>query len=474
MLILAGLSAFAALALAALYAHDRWGGHDHAILRNYPVVGHLRYHIESLGEYLRQYLFATDWDERPFNRMTRAWIYRSAKGLSNYIAFGSVTDPSEPGSVLFLNSPFPVNADEARPYRAKPIGEGACGRPYTPRSFFNISGMSYGALSAQAIQALSHGSAEAGVWLATGEGGLSPHHLVGGGDVIFQLGTAKYGARTPDGELDEVKLREIAAIEQVRMIEIKLSQGAKPGKGGILPAAKVTPEIAGIRGIPVGVDSRSPNRHAEIADIPSLIAFIDRVRRVADRPVGIKLVMGDPDFFDALFAVLANDPARAPDYIALDGTEGGTGAAPAPLADHVGLPIREALPLLVAALDRHRLRERIRVIASGKLTTPDQVAWALCAGADYVVSARGFMLAMGCIQSLKCHTGSCPTGITTHDPRFTRGLDPARKATRVAAYARAVIHDVEVIAHSCGCRDVSELRPSHMRVIGRRAPSMRI
>jgi glutamate synthase domain-containing protein 2 len=458
-----------ALGTGALYVRDRWFQRDHAVLRNYPVLGHFRYAFEELGFYFRQYWFTSDWEERPFDRMTRAWVYRSAKGLSNYVAFGAESDLQQPGQILFLHSPFPVNEDEVKPFAPKPIGTGSCPQPFTPRSFFNISGMSYGALSAPAVQALSAGAAEAGIWLATGEGGLSPHHLSGGCDVVFQIGTAKYGVRDAQGNLDEGKLADLAGRPQVKMIEIKLSQGAKPGKGGILPAAKVTPEIAAIRGIPAGQPSISPNRHRDVTDTESLLALINRVRRVAGKPVGIKFCLGDPTFLDELFATCAARPDEAPDFVTVDGGEGGTGAAPAPLAEHVGLSIRQALPLVAERRAMHGLDDRIRIIASGKLVRPEAVAWALATGADYVVSARGFMFSLGCIQSLKCDTGRCPTGITTPDPRFTRGLDPTLKSARVAAYARAVVHDVEMIAHACGCRQAGDLAPRHVRIVAARA-----
>lgn len=448
------------------YVYDRWIQRDHAIRRNFPIYGRFRYIMENLGEYFRQYWFTADWEERPFNRLTRAWVYRSAKGVSNYVAFGSEINAQEPGHVYFLHSPFPVNDDEEEPYTGKWIGKGIVSRPYKPNSFFNISGMSYGALSSAAVTALSKGAEMAGVWLDTGEGGLSPYHLASKCDIVFQIGTAKYGVRTRDGGLDEERLKAVADIEQVRMICVKLSQGAKPGRGGILPASKVNEEIAGIRRIEAGKASISPSRHREVTDIPSLIAFINRVRRVADKPVGIKMALGDEQFIDDLFDYLSTRKDEAPDFIQLDGAEGGTGAAPAPLADYVGRSIVQALPIVAEKRRRYGLRDRIRLVASGKLLTPDKVAWAICMGADYVVSARGFMFALGCIQAMKCNTGHCPTGVTSNDPRFMRGLDPMLKGVRVANYAKAVLHDVEAIAHACGCKSVRDLKAHHVRVQG--------
>jgi glutamate synthase domain-containing protein 2 len=448
------------------YVYDRWIQRDHAIRRNFPIYGRFRYVMENLGEYFRQYWFTADWEERPFNRLTRAWVYRSAKGVSNYVAFGSEVDSQQPGHIYFLHSAFPINDDEAEIYTGKWIGKGIVSQPYKPKSFFNISGMSYGALSSAAVQALSEGAAMAGIWMDTGEGGLSSHHLKGGCDICFQIGTAKYGVRDGNGSLDEERLRKIAALPQVKMFCIKLSQGAKPGRGGILPGSKVTEEIAGIRGIEQGKASISPSRHRDVTDIPSLVALINRVRKVVDKPVGIKMAVGSYEFLDEFFDYLSQHQDEAPDFMQIDGGEGGTGAAPAPLADYVGQSITQALPLVAQKLRAYELRNRIRLIASGKLLTPDKVAWAICMGADYVVSARGYMFALGCIQAMKCNTGHCPTGVTSNEPRFMRGLDPTRKAVRVANYAKAVQHDVEAIAHACGCMSVRDLKSQHVRVNG--------
>jgi glutamate synthase domain-containing protein 2 len=452
--------------LVAVYIHDT-RQHHHTILRNFPIIGHFRYFAETWGEYMRQYQYLPDWAERPFNRLERSWVYRSAKGVSNLVSFGSENVPS----FVFRNSAFPVLEEEKRGYPGKLVGvvtgPGACREPYTAQSFFNISGMSYGALSHAAVTALSKGAKLAGVWMSTGEGGLSKFHLEGGGDIIMQIGTAKYGVRDANGELSEDRLREIAAYPQVKMFEVKLAQGAKPGKGGILPGNKVTAEIAEIRGITQGQDSISPNRHRDIGNISELGAFIARVREVTGKPVGVKFVVGDPRFVDEWFADCVEHPAHCPDYVQVDGGEGGTGAAPAPLADYVGLPITQALPYVTALRDEHGLRERIRIIAAGKLMTPDKVAWALCMGADFVSSARGFMFSLGCIQAMKCGSGRCPTGVTSVDPKLIAGLDPTDKAVRVSRYARRVADEVEMIAHSCGLTDVSGFAPRHVTEIER-------
>lgn len=445
----------------------------HTILRNYPVIGHLRYFFEQLGEYFRQYFFLGDRDEMPFNRATRGWVYRLAKNEGGIIGFGSTYALHEPGSLIFVNAPFPILEEEREATPPLVLGEDWCEQPFTARSIINISGMSYGAISRPAVQALSRGAAMAGCWMSTGEGGLSPYHLEGGCDVMMQIGTAKYGVRDERGQLSEQRLRELAAIEAVRAFEIKLSQGAKPGKGGVLPAAKVTAEIAGIRGIPVAVDSISPNRHPDIANVDQLLDRIEFVRTATGKPVGIKTALGGWHFMNDLCeAILRRGLACAPDFIAIDGGEGGSGAAPQALADHVALSIDEALPRAVDALIEAGLRERIRVIAAGKLVTSARAAWALSAGADFVNTARGFMFSLGCIQALRCHANTCPTGITTHNAKLQRGLVVEDKAERVAHYARNMNHEIDMIAHSCGLRHAREFRREHTRIVQPNGQSM--
>ncbi len=437
----------------------------HTIRRNYPLLGRFRYIFEELGEFFRQYFFAMDREEMPFNRAQRSWVYRAAKNIDNTIAFGSTRDLRKPGTYYFLNCPFPTLSEDAAATQPMRIGP-YCRSPYDAPSFLNVSGMSFGALSAPAVRALSKGAARAGCWMNTGEGALSKYHLEGGCDIVFQIGTAKYGVRDAEGRLDEGKLAKLAEIEQVRMFEIKLSQGAKPGKGGILPGDKVTPEIAETRGIPVGQASISPNRHPEIASIEDLLDFIARVREVTGKPVGFKLVLGSTDWLDSFCeAVLKRGSESAPDFITLDSSDGGTGAAPMPLMDSVGLPLRESLPLLVNKLHQHNLRNRVRVIASGKLINPTDVAAAICLGADFVVTARGFMFALGCIQALQCNKNTCPTGITTHDPKLQQGLVPEVKAERVANFHKNLVHEVELIAHSCGVTEPRQLRREHAAVV---------
>jgi glutamate synthase domain-containing protein 2 len=305
----------------------------------------------------------------------------------------------------------------------------------------------------------------AGCWLNTGEGGLSPYHLSGGCDIVFQMGTAKYGVRDEAGDLSDEKLREVAAHDQVKMFEIKLSQGAKPGKGGILPAVKVTEEIAGIRGIPAFSDSISPNRHLDIDSVDDLLDMVARIRTVTGKPVGFKTVIGAYGWLESMCAEIhARGLESAPDFITVDSGDSGTGAAPMPLMDNVGLPIKESLPVVVDILTKYGLRERTRVIASGKLITPAEVAWAYCVGADFVVSARGFMFALGCIQALKCNKNTCPTGVTTHDRRLQRGLDPEEKSVRVKNFVEKLSYGTNIISHSCGVTEPRALKRFHCRI----------
>jgi glutamate synthase domain-containing protein 2 len=459
------LLALTAAALVAVFVADRMQTRN-AVLRNYPVIGHFRRLFQHLGVFFRQYFFASDRQELPFNRAERVWVYRAAENLDNTRGFGTTRDLRTEGTPFFVNAPFPALGEEAAVPRPLLIGPHAH-EPYTHAAFFNISAMSFGALSAPAVRALSRGAAKAGIWLDTGEGGLAPYHLEGGCDIVFEIGTAKYGVRTADGRLDDGKLRAICAHPQVKMVSIKLSQGAKPGLGGLLPGAKVTPEIAAIRGIPVGEDSVSPNRHPEIGNVGELLDFIGHVREVGGKPTGFKAVLGGIGWIRELCVeVHRRGPESAPDFIIVDGSEGGTGAAPQTLMEGVGLPLREALPMLVDTLIRHGLRERIRVIASGKCITAYEVAWAMAVGADFVNSARGFMLALGCIQSMRCNRNTCPTGVTTHDPRLQRGLVVPDKAERVAHYARNLMREVGIIAHSCGVDDPRALRREHCRIVG--------
>jgi glutamate synthase domain-containing protein 2 len=438
----------------------------HSVLRNYPVVGRLRYFFEEMGEYFRQYFFMNDREEMPFNRATRGWVYRLAKDEGGVIGFGSTNNQNEPGSIVFVNAPYPILEEDRLPTPPLVIGEGYCKQPFEAKSVINISGMSFGAISEPAVRALSRGASLAGCWMDTGEGGLSPFHLEGGCDVMMQIGTANYGIRDADGHFSVERAREIAALPNVKAFEIKLSQGAKPGKGGVLPAAKVTEQIASIRGIPVNTDSISPNRHRDIANADQLLDRIALVRDVTGKPVGVKTAIGGWQFINEMAeAINRRGLEYAPDFIAIDGGEGGSGAAPQALMDHMALSIMEALPRVVDALIESGLRQRIRVIAAGRLVTSARAAWALCAGADFVNSARGFMFALGCIQALRCHQNTCPTGVTTHNKRLQRGLVVEEKYLRVANYAVNMNKEIDMIAHSCGCRHARELRREHVRIV---------
>ena len=400
----------------------------------------------------------------PFNRAERDWVNHVASKGKDVVPFGS-TKILSAGTPIFANGLFPKLDGEEKSEAPLIIGPDT-NHPYRPTSFFNISAMSYGSLSKPAVRALSHGASMAGCWLNTGEGGVSPYHLEGQCHIIYQLGTAKFGARNDDATLNEEKLRKVCENPLVKMVEIKLSQGAKPGKGGILPGEKVTEEIAEIRGIAVGQSALSPNRHVDAANPEQLLDLIARVRRSSGRPTGIKFVVGNIAPIEALFdEIVKRGPDSAPDFITVDSGDGGTGAAPLPLIDNMGLTIREGLPLIDDLLQEKGLRKRIKLIASGKLITPADVAWAFCAGADLVNAARGFMFALGCIQALKCDQNTCPTGITTHNKKLQRGLDPTNKAVRVKNYVKNMQKEVEMIAHSCGVDNPRDLTRQHLMIM---------
>ena len=447
-----------------------------AVRRNYPVIGRFRGLFSTLGEFFRQYFFAMDREEMPFNRAQRDYINDVCDDGHETVPFGS-TKILGPGTAIFANGMFPKLEGQHSPKPAYVIGKTAR-RPHAPTSVFNISAMSYGSLSKPAVQALSHGAQMAGCWLNTGEGGVSPYHLEGECDVVFQIGTGKFGVRNEDMTLNTERLKNLCEENpDIKMIEIKLSQGAKPGKGGILPAEKVTAEIAKIRGIPEGQAAISPNRHVEASNPAELLDLIHLVRETSGLPTGIKFVVGNITPIQELVKEIKKRGAdSAPDFMTIDSGDGGTGAAPLPLLDNMGLSIREGLPLMDDLLREEGLRDRIALIASGKLVTPADVAWALCAGADFVNAARGFMFALGCIQALKCDENTCPTGITTHNKRLQRGLDPTNKAVRVMHYCKTIQKEVEMIAHSCGVDHPSELTRDHVMIVqagGRSKPFSR-
>jgi len=458
------LTAFLLLAALAFVFIRDITQKKHSVLRNYPIIGRFRYFFEQLGEYFRQYFFAGDRDEMPFNRATRGWVYRLAKNEGGTIGFGSTYDLHQPGALIFVNHPFPVLEEERLPTPSLVLGEGYCKEPFEARSIVNVSGMSFGAISAPAVRSLSRGANVAGCWMDTGEGGLSPYHVEGGCDIIMQIGTAKYGVRDAQGNLSPDRLLDLSKV--VKAFEIKLSQGAKPGKGGVLPGRKVTAEIAQIRGIPEGRDSISPNRHRDIANMSELLERIAWVRDLTGRPVGVKTAVGGWRFMNEMADIVHRRGLEfAPDFLVIDGGEGGSGAAPQALADHMSLSIEEALPRVVDALIETGLKSRVRVVASGKLVTSARAAWALCVGADFVNAARGFMFALGCIQALRCHQNTCPTGVTTHNKRLQRALVVEEKYLRVANYAMNMNKEIDMIAHSCGVRHARELRREHVRIV---------
>ena len=460
-ILLLGLGVFA---IIYMYIVDK-SQNKQAIRRNYPVIGRFRYFFEKQGEFFRQYFFAMDREELPFNRAERSWVYRAAKNVDRTIAFGSTRNLEPTGTIMFMNCAFPTLEEDAVPPSSITFGA-ECRQPYITDSIFNISAMSFGALSAPAVKALSEGAAKAGCWFNTGEGGVSEYHLSSGADLIFQIGTAKYGVRDEHGQLCDKKLAELAAKPQIKMFEIKMSQGAKPGKGGILPGKKVTEEIATIRGIKAGVDSISPNAHPDIKSVKDILTMVNRIRNVTGKPVGFKAVIGESLWLRALLEEINLQGAEfAPDFITIDSADGGTGAAPQPLMDYVGLPLKESLPLVVNLLVEFGLRDRIRIICAGKLITPSKVAWALAVGADAVNSARGFMFSLGCIQAMQCNKDTCPTGITTHNPKLQQGLDPISKAERVANYHKYIQYGVGLLAHSCGVTHARKLDRNHIRVI---------
>lgn len=443
-----------------------------AIRHNFPVIGRLRYVFEHWGIFFRQYFFANDREEMPFNRAQRSWVYRAAKNLDTTAAFGSSRNLTIPGTVFFANGLYPVLENEPIEKTIVTIGPNTS-NPYHCENFFHISAMSYGAISIPAVKALSRGAKKAGIWLNTGEGGLSSYHLEGGCDLVFQIGTGKFGVRDREGNLSDSKLKELASLPTIKMFEIKLSQGAKPGKGGILPAVKVTEEISQIRGVPQGEAAISPNRFVGIEGPDDLLDMINHVKTVTGKPTGIKLCVGNFAEIESLCeTILKRGSQSAPDFITVDSGDGGTGAAPMSLIDNVGMLVYESLPRVVDILIRHGLRERIKVIASGKLINPVDVAWALCAGADFVNNARGFMFSLGCIQALQCNKNTCPTGITTHNEKLQAGLNPADKAHRVAHYANNMAKEVNTIAHSCGVKQARQLKRQHARIVANNGQSI--
>ena len=426
---------------------------SHAIRRNYPLLGRLRYLLEKIGPELRQYIVTDNDEERPFSRDQRRWVYSSAKKENQYFGFGTDNKMLLPQYVLIRHSPFPhlpQKHDDLHPLPvAKMMGEWRQrGQAFRPASVVNISAMSFGSLSARAIEALNRGAAIAGCLHNTGEGGISSYHL-NGGELIFQLGTGYFGARDGAGQFNIDLLQERVTSLPVRAIEIKLSQGAKPGLGGVLPAAKVTAEIAEVRGVEVGVTVVSPARHAEFDSIPSMIDFLERIADACQVPVGIKSAVGQRHFWTELADEMQRT-GKGPDFITIDGGEGGTGAAPLVFADNVALPFRSGFAEVFSVFATRGMHEKVVWIGAGKLGFPGEGLLAMALGVDMLNVGREAMLAIGCIQAQKCHTGHCPTGVATQSKWLMRGLDPTDKAARAANYLVALRHGLLQLANACG------------------------
>ena len=431
----------------------------HAILRNYPIAAHLRFILETIRPEMRQYFFEADKDGSPFPRDKRAIVYQRAKQELDKRPFGTQYDVYDTRFEWLHHSLAPA-ALPPEPYRTQ-VGGAECRKPYSA-SVLNISGMSYGALSGAAIRALNKGARAGDFAHDTGEGGVSPHHREFGGELIWQVGSGYFGARTPDGRFDPARFADSAADDQIRMIELKLSQGAKPGHGGVLPAAKITPEIAAIRGIPMGVDCISPARHAAFDGPKGLMEFIGELRDLSGgKPVGFKLCLGHPWEFMALCKAML-ETGITPDFIVIDGKEGGTGAAPLEFMDHLGMPLRDGLNFAHNALVGCGLRDRLRLAASGKIISAFDMARVMALGADWCNSARGFMFAVGCIQAQACHTGHCPTGVTSSDPLRARAIHVPDKAQRVANFHRNTVRALAELVASAGLDHPSALGPHHV------------
>lgn len=441
--------------LLLLAAHDLLQ-QRHTILRNYPVFGHLRYMLEDMRHQIRQYFIESDDHGNPISHGQRELVYRRAKDVSDVLPFGTLKDVYAPGYEWINHSMYPRQPAEHES-RVR-IGGPDCSQPYEA-SHLNVSAMSFGALSSHAIEALNLGARHGGFAHNTGEGGISDHHLKPGGDLIWEIGTGYFGCRTSDGRFAPELFAERAALPAVKMIELKLSQGAKPGGGGILPASKLTPAIARARGVPLGRDVHSPPGHTAFVGPRGLLEFLARLRELSGgKPVGFKLCVGRPEEFLAVCRAM-HETGISPDYIVVDGKEGGTGAAPQEFSDHLGTPLREGLMFVHNALVGAGLRERVRIGAAGKLLSGFDMAAVCALGADFCYSARGMMFALGCIQARRCHTNRCPTGVATQDPWRVSGLVVADKAVRVHNFHRNTVkHFLKVLA-AAGLETSAELHP---------------
>ena len=432
----------------------------HAILRNYPVVGHGRYVAEKLRPELLQYFIESDIDGRPFSREVRSLVYQRAKGTLDKVPFGAQTDVYEPGFEFITQSLVPTEPAQVDPTIR--IGGPDCTKPYES-SYLNVSAMSYGALSANAVQAMNKGARLGGFAQNTGEGGIAPCHLAEGGDLIWQLGTGYFGARGADGGFDAKRYRENAAHPEVKMIELKLSQGAKPGHGGILPAGKVTKEISEIRGVPMGQDVLSPPGHSAFSTPVELCEFIAQLRESSGaKPVGFKLCVGNPAEFVAIGKAMLVT-GITPDFISIDGSEGGTGAAPFEFINGVGMPMREGLNFVNSTLVGLGIRDRVTLIAAGKIATGFDMFMAAALGADSCASARPMMMAVGCIQTLRCHSNDCPVGVATQNARLMGGLDIDDKSKRIAGYHSKTVKAFGHLIRAAGLEHPSQIGPQHVQ-----------
>ncbi|MCV7089004.1 FMN-binding glutamate synthase family protein [Mycobacterium interjectum] len=432
----------------------------HTILRNYPVIGHLRFLLEAVGPELRQYIVTDNDAERPFSRDQRRWVYTSSKLSNRYFGFGTDNDLERVHNYpVIKHAAFPVptpagepeHPDPSVPLPAAKVLGGARGRAkaFRPASLVNVSAMSFGSLSGAAVTALNKGAGMAGALHTTGEGGVSPYHL-GGGDLVWQIGTGYFGCRNADGSFSLPRLIDrVAATPAIRAIEVKLSQGAKPGLGGMLPGAKVTPEIAAIRGVPVGVDCKSPAGHSAFRDVDGLLELVETIAAETGLPVGIKSAVGEEPFWLQLADRMARTGTGV-DFVTVDGGEGGTGAAPLVFTDHVALPFKWALPRVYRAFAEAGLHHDVVFIGSGKLGIPENALLALAAGCDLINVARTAMFSIGCIQAQRCHTGRCPSGVATQSPWLQRGLDPALKSVRCANYLATLRFELLSLARACG------------------------
>jgi len=457
---------WALLPLAIFSALSVIGLHDvtqksHSILRNYPVIGHMRFLFEGIRPEIRQYLIESDQDEEPFSRDARSLVYQRAKGMEDKRPFGTRMRVYDSGYSWVTHSMAPKHLTNTD-FRVK-IGGKDCSQPYEA-SIYNISAMSFGALSANAILALNTGAKMGGFAHDTGEGGISCYHREGGGDLIYEVGSGYFGCRNDDGTFSEEKFTQLAVDPQIKMIEIKLSQGAKPGHGGMLPAAKISPEIAEARCVPMGQDCVSPASHSAFSTPIEMMKFVGLLREKSEgKPVGFKLCIGHRREFMCMVKAMLKT-GITPDFIVIDGTEGGTGAAPLEFANHVGMPMVEGLTFVHNTLRGAGLRDQIKLGAAGKIVSAFDIVRALAIGADWCNSARGYMFAIGCIQAQACHTNHCPVGVATQDPIRQRALDPVGKSIRVANFHRNTLAAVGEMTGAAGLSDPSEFLPRHLMV----------